>query len=1370
MRAAAMNFLAELVGDSPGIVDLRRTVERLLHGQFDGRRLPPLLIQGETGTGKGLLARGMHRASPRGRGPFVDVNCAAIPETMLEAEMFGFERGAFTDARMAKPGLFQTAHRGTLFLDEIGLLSPALQAKLLNVVEERAVRRLGATRSEPVDVWVISATNEDLADAIREQRFREDLYHRLAVVTLSLPPLRDRGDDVLLLAEHFLARACADYGLSPKRLAEDARAALSAYPWPGNVRELSNVIERAALLTDTPLLTSAHLALPAPSQRRNVTVPAAIPTPPPTSAREAMRQQLEQVLAETGWNISRTAAVLGITRNTVKSRITRLGLREPSGAVTGARVEDEPRTPSRVRVGAPTAGHWEPRRLTLVRICLATAGGGEVDSRSARQLDAATDKICGFGGRIEGLSPGVLLAVFGIEPQDEPAVHAGHSALVIRNAAREIWPEAGDAIPIKIGLHTAEMFVRAGSGSPQLDADGSRREWTRLETAMEHAEPGAIVATKTAAELLRRRFTLVSVDPDAAVYRIEGLWRADSSVRSELGPFIGRREELALLESRLAAAVEGRGQVIDIAGEAGIGKSRLLLELAASPRMEAMPYLEGRCLPAETQTPFYPLLQIIRAACGIAEVEPASTIDEKLHRTLAETGSNVTEVAPEIAYLLGTALDPPEAPGPALTKRLFTAIQRLLLALASRRPLLIVVEDLHWIDRTSESCLAAIVESVAQAPILLVVTFRTGCRPSWSAGSQVLELTLAPMSAEDSVALIRGVLDRGSWSPTLEQDIRTRAEGNPLFLEELSRAARERSDGSLPERIPATVEDTIATRLAGLHPRQRRLLAMASVIGRDASLRLLSAVAELKEGALEAAIGHLRHANFLHESGLGTAEARYTFKHALVQETAYITLAPSERRALHVRVLDAIEKLYPERLADQVERLAHHAVLGEAYGRAVSYLLQAGEKAVARSALTEAISHLGKGLELIQKIPKTPECDRCELGLQLAMGLSLGATKGWAAPETEPPFARAREIAQQLEDVSQLGPVLVGQWVSKLAKAQYDTARGLAEELFALAERDPDPLIGAVAHRALGMTALYRGEFAAVRTHLERGLALYHPEADHPRAVHDYGGDPHVSCLAYLGRALWCLGYPDQALARNREAIAQARVGGGALSIATALGMLTSVHQLRGDVRETLEASEKAVAHAGEWGVTYWLAQATVLRTWAQAKSRSTLEPSAIDGLTWKSLEEYQRATGTTLGLTWFLTLLAETYGADGQPLEGLVALDEALAHADKSGERYHEAEIRRLKGELLLMRGGAGAVATAEAHFRRALEVARTQQAKGWELRVATSLARLLREQDGAREARALLAPVYESFTEGFETVDLQTARALLDAIDRRA
>ena len=273
----------ELLGRSPAMEALRETVRRLPGRQHAGRRLPAILLQGETGTGKGLVARLIHRLGPRAAGEFVDVNCAAIPETLLESELFGFERGAFTDARKAKAGLFQTAHQGTIFLDEIGSLPEALQAKLLTVSEERVVRRLGGTRPEPADAWIISATNTDLHASVRERRFREDLYHRLAVLTLRLPPLRERGQDVLLLAERFLARVCADYGLPVKTLAADARGRLMAYPWPGNVRELSNVIERVALLTEEHVITSEHLDLgdasppPGPPPTPD---PGSVPPPP----------------------------------------------------------------------------------------------------------------------------------------------------------------------------------------------------------------------------------------------------------------------------------------------------------------------------------------------------------------------------------------------------------------------------------------------------------------------------------------------------------------------------------------------------------------------------------------------------------------------------------------------------------------------------------------------------------------------------------------------------------------------------------------------------------------------------------------------------------------------------------------------------------------------------------------------------------------------------------------------------------------------------------------------------------------------------------------------------------------------------------
>src|SRR5438309_6272570 len=399
-----VKHLADLIGDSPGIEAIRERVVRLLQRQGELRRLPPVLIEGETGTGKGLLARLIHRAGPRPQGPFVDVNCAAIPETLLEAEMFGFERGAFTDARRAKPGLFQAANRGTIFLDEVALLSEGLQAKLLKVLEERSVRRLGSTRDEPIDVWILTATNEDLKAAIPARRFREDLYHRLAVLTLTLPPLRSRGDDILLLAEHYLERACADYSVSAKTLLADARAALYAYPWPGNVRELANLMERVALLSSDPEVTADALGLtPVAEPGPSAPAPAGA-AGGASSLDDAVRDRVAEVLRQTSWNISRTAAVLGISRNTLRARIEKYGLRSGEApAPAGHAVSPAPATalppraaprPARAPVPSPDAPSpgppaqiiapsvpppllWERRRVTMLRAVLVTPSAPE---------------------------------------------------------------------------------------------------------------------------------------------------------------------------------------------------------------------------------------------------------------------------------------------------------------------------------------------------------------------------------------------------------------------------------------------------------------------------------------------------------------------------------------------------------------------------------------------------------------------------------------------------------------------------------------------------------------------------------------------------------------------------------------------------------------------------------------------------------------------------------------------------------------------------------------------------------------------------------------------------------------------------------
>ncbi|HXJ79992.1 MAG TPA: sigma 54-interacting transcriptional regulator, partial [Candidatus Methylomirabilis sp.] len=542
-----MDELVELLGESPTIGAVRDKLRGLLARLRPGQRLPAILLQGDTGSGKGLVARLLHRHGPRRLAPFVDVNCAAIPDTLLEAELFGFERGAFTDARRAKPGLFQAAHGGVLFLDEIALLPDALQAKLLTAAEERAVRRLGSTRSEPADAWLISATNTDLNAAVRAHRFREDLYHRLAVLTLELPPLRERGRDILLLAERFLARTCAEYGLPLKRLDPDAEAHLLAYPWPGNIRELANVIERAALFTDTPVLTAESLG-PLDAEGAGAATP---PLPPETatSREEAQRQHLLTALEQTGWNISHTAARLRITRHTVYARLEKFGLRPaPQRKVAPGPLRPVERV---AEAPAPDAGlQWEQRSLTLLRADVRKTDRFDAWSQASRALDAVIAKVHSFGGSVEELTPTGLMAAFGLEPAEDAPRRAAHAAMAIQKEAARAR-DGGDGVPeVTIGLHVVPLLTGHLGSRIEIDAGAKRAQWPVLDQLLEGRPPGETVASAAAAPFLERKFELARVDVvdgHAVRYRLTGQEHRGLALWGAMTRFVGRQDELALL-------------------------------------------------------------------------------------------------------------------------------------------------------------------------------------------------------------------------------------------------------------------------------------------------------------------------------------------------------------------------------------------------------------------------------------------------------------------------------------------------------------------------------------------------------------------------------------------------------------------------------------------------------------------------------------------------------------------------------------------------------------------------------------------------------------------------------------------------------
>jgi DNA-binding NtrC family response regulator/tetratricopeptide (TPR) repeat protein len=980
--------LEEIFGDSPGIVAIREQVTRLLERQAAGtRRLPPILILGETGTGKGLLASVIHRTGPRATGPFIDVNCAAIPETLLEAELFGFERGAFTDARQAKAGLFQAAQRGTLFLDEVGLLPESLQAKLLKVLEERTVRRLGGTRSEAVDLWLIAATSEDLDGAVRARRFREDLYHRLAVVTLRLPPLRERGEDILRLAEHFLRRACEAYGLPLKTLTREARAMLLAHPWPGHVRELGNVMERVALLSEGAAVTPAMLGLPPPG-RLDARSPSAAEER--RAAREtdteAERDRLLTALRAARWNISRAAAQLGVHRNTLRYRMDKhgLGSGSPAPRRAGIREVTAPPEPSEQApaqplvppaTAVPARIRWESRRVTFLRARLGSPGQESGSSDLSRAIEVIVDKVQSFGGVVDELSATGLIAAFGLTPVEDAVEHAAFAAVAIQKIASRAREENPTRPAVTLALHTELTRVGRHREGVAVDADAKRPARAVLEALGEQAETGTVVVSLQTAALLARRFELVPIsagmEPAAGTRRLVGA----RDFEHGLTAFVGRDAELGLLRERLDQARAGHGQLVSIVGEPGIGKSRLLREFRRRVR-EGATWMEGHALSVGHTIPFHPLIDLVRRAFGIDEADPPALVIEKIERAVLQLGEDLRPGLPFVRHLL--SIDPGDAGVLQLDPKLrraeiFDAMRRQLVRSAERRPIIVVWEDLHWADRATEEFIAALADSLAAHRSLMIVTHRPGYAPPLGDRIFHTRLTLAALSAADSATMARGLLSADELPEALQALLVRRTEGNPFFVEEVLRSLQEtealRREGSelVVVRdleafvVPVTIHDVVRARVQRLGDASRQILEAASVIGREFSRRLVDRVVESPE-ASDGPLRELTAAELAQEKS-PFPELTYAFTHALTHEVVYGSLDPARRADLHRRVGLAIEELYADRLLGQEEVLAHHFSKAGEWPKALTYLVRAAAKAARAFAVREALTLYGQALE-----------------------------------------------------------------------------------------------------------------------------------------------------------------------------------------------------------------------------------------------------------------------------------------------------------------------------------------------------------------------------------------------------------------------
>jgi predicted ATPase len=785
----------------------------------------------------------------------------------------------------------------------------------------------------------------------------------------------------------------------------------------------------------------------------------------------------------------------------------------------------------------------------------------------------------------------------------------------------------------------------------------------------------------------------------------------------------------------------------------------LLYEFRQRLQDKRVTYLEGHCLSYGSSIPYHPLIDVLRHNCGISETESPETLLEKVRFALQEVGMDAEASAPYLLQLLGvqhgTERLAPLTPE-AIRTRTFDTLKQMSLKGSQQRPLVFEIEDLHWIDHTSQDYLASFIESLPGAAVLLLTTYRPGYRPSWLEKSYATQVSLHTLPQQHAVTVVRSTRQQKPLPHHLEQVIIDKAQGNPFFLEELTRAVIEQGDLQKEVVVPDTIQGVLSARIDRLPEAHKRLLQIASVLGREFAPRLLQALWE-EPTPLEALLMDLKRLEFLYERARGE-EPVYVFKHALTQDVTYDSLLTTRRQVLHAAAGHALERLYPDWLVERSEELAHHYTEAGLTEQAVHYWHQASQNAIQRSAHVEAISHLRTGLALLQTLPETPERTRREVDMLIVLGASLIAIQGYAAPEVGETYTYARHLCAHLEDSSQLFPVLRGLWNYSLVRAELQTAYTLGEQLLTLAQQVQDSAMLVAAHRALGVTLYHLGAVAAAHTHCAQGIALYDP-TQHRASAFLYGQDAGVVCHSFAAWTFWFLGYPEQGLARSQEAVTLAQQIAHPFSLSFALSFAAVFHQLRRERHTAQEYAEAAIRLTTDQGFPHWRAHSAILRAWALAHQEQAQE--GVEQIN-QGLKAF-RATEAELWRPYLLALLAEAHGAIGQPAAGLTALAEALLLTDKTGDRWFEAELYRLKGALLLQQNSDNQ-ADAETCFHHALEIARTQQAKSFELRTTTSLARLWQQQGKHREAHDLLAPIYHWFTEGFDTADLKDAKALLD------
>jgi class 3 adenylate cyclase/predicted ATPase len=1024
-----------------------------------------------------------------------------------------------------------------------------------------------------------------------------------------------------------------------------------------------------------------------------------------------------------------------------------------------------------------------------------TALSARMDPEDLRELISAYQKcvvaaVQHFGGYVARYFGDGVLVYFGYpeahEDDPERAVRAGLDVITAVTLLNQQIP-----LQTRVGIATGLVVVGDLIGSGEAQERSMVGETPNLAARLQGiAEPNTVVIGEKTRSLVGSLFELEDLGPKD-LRGIAGPVRAFVALRaravesrfeafhpSGLTALIGRQEETDLLLRRWSRAKSGDGQVVLISGEPGIGKSRLTAALLESLAPEPHVRLRYFCSPQHTDSAFYPIIGQMERAAGFLYDDTLHQKLDKLDALLMQASTPIHDAA-LIAEMLSLAND---GRYPVLELSPQQRRQKTLVALATQmeilsrqKPLLMIFEDAHWADPTSLEVFTRAVDRIRPLRVLLLVTFRPEFELPWVERAYVTTLILNRLSEQEASAMIDLIAGSSGLSMSIRQDIIERSDGIPLFVEEMTKTVLEAGSSCAGESavaaipsptlaVPASLHASLMARLDRMGGPAKELAQIAAAIGREFSHALIALVVRKPEEDLRSSLDRLTAAGLLFRRGVPPL-ATYLFKHALVQDAAYGTLLRGPRRTLHARIAEAIESEFAESAEYPPELLARHWTEAGQIEKAAGLWGKAGQRSLARSALVEAAEQLARGLDQIATLPSTPVSRGEQIKLQLALVNALMHLKGYAAPEPKAAVEQARQFIERAEALGEppedpllLFSVLYGVWAANYVAFNAEVIRELSSQFMALAEQRREAVPLMIGHRLLGNSLMLTGDIANSRAHYDQAFALYDPAKHRPLAMR-FGQDVGVSIFVYRALAQWMLGYPDAAVADADRAMDDARESGHAGTLMYAQFHTSLTNILCGRYAAANTQANEVVRLADEKGAALWKALGMMQKGCVLDLSGKVSE--AIEMIN-SGITTY-RSTRSAVYLPIFLSHLSKAYAKLEQFDDAWRCIGDALSAVERTKERWYEAEVNRIAGEIALKLPQLGSW-LGETYFERALTVARAQQAKSWELRAAVSLARLWHNQGIRERARALLASVYGWFTEGFDTDDLKQAKALLE------